>query len=477
MAQQSIDILKNYMTCEDPAVKTKYFNLLDSFWHKTNGDLLLRITDQETLIRFEFTGGKSIEVPKPTDPELGIVDISGLSAALESKVDKTPGKGLSTNDLTNALKEKLNSLQNYTHPSSHSMSMITGLQNALDDKVDKENGKSLTSNDFTDALLAKLDNIERSELHLANKLTQMSGQSANDLGMTGLFDRNALTDADIRGALDIVINSGSADIYNKEELLNAESNYFEFRNIQTDGNDKFEFDIIIDNGKKVNNYSSVNWQPFVFKRFADEKFSKCKEIEVFVSQDKNTWVTRNDWKALNFGSNEFYHFFGNGKPINPVTITTWRYAKFQFKNFELGNHSVYPDRLYLMQIGIRHTNEKFAQQYLKLRDYLQSEYHLGNYGAIKRVTGNYSLLGTDYTIASDENQHTHITLLPNVRDGKLYNFKIGRSISFNLDIYELVSNTVLLESGVTIDATSQYVTNGNFIIQYSKTNQKWYQVN
>ena len=45
-------------------------------------------------------------------------DISG-------KVDKIEGKGLSTNDYTTAEKNKLSGLTNYTHPNTHSASMIT----------------------------------------------------------------------------------------------------------------------------------------------------------------------------------------------------------------------------------------------------------------------------------------------------------------------------------------------------------------
>ena len=476
MAQQSIDILKNYLTCDDPAIQTKYFNILDSFWHKTNGDLLLGIIEQDTLIRFEFTGGKSIDVPKPTDPELGIEDITGLIAALESKVNKTPGKGLSTNDFTNTLKDKLDNLVNYTHPASHSMSMIDGLQNALDDKVDKENGKTLTSNDFTDTLLAKLESIERAELHLANKLTQIPGKVADDLGMSGIFDRNALTDADIRGSIDVVINKGNAVVSNEKELLNAEAGFCKLEDITTDANDKFEFDIIIDNGKDVNNYGQAKWQPFLFRKYADG-VARCKKIQVFVSDDNSNWFTNNEWEVLNFGQNEFYHFFGNKGPIDPSAISQWRYAKFSFSDYVAGiNGSDAEDEISLMQIGIRHRSEKFAQQYLKLRDYLDSDLHLGNYGGIKRISVDYTLKPKDYTISTDDTVRA-ITLPSNPPEGKLYNFKIGRGIQLDMALYNILDNTVLKSSNATIDDTDSFLVNDNLVIQYSKSEDKWYQVN
>ena len=43
---------------------------------------------------------------------------------IDNKVDKEEGKVLSTNDYTNEDKEKLNSLSNYIHPNTHLASMI-----------------------------------------------------------------------------------------------------------------------------------------------------------------------------------------------------------------------------------------------------------------------------------------------------------------------------------------------------------------
>lgn len=59
------------------------------------------------------------------------VDLSGYATktALDGKVDKVDGKGLSSNDYTTADKDKLAGVaanaNNYTHPSSHEASMIT----------------------------------------------------------------------------------------------------------------------------------------------------------------------------------------------------------------------------------------------------------------------------------------------------------------------------------------------------------------
>lgn len=119
---------------------------------------------------------------------------TATQTALDTKVDKETGKGLSANDFTDALLTKLNGIEagaqvntvtgvkgnsessyrvgnvnitkahiglsNVDNTSDANKPISTATQTALDGKVDKETGKSLTSNDFTDALLSKLNGIE-----------------------------------------------------------------------------------------------------------------------------------------------------------------------------------------------------------------------------------------------------------------------------------------------------------------------------
>ena len=84
-----------------------------------------------------------------------------VTSLLSDKVDKEVGKGLSTNDFTNTAKSKLDGVEDnankYVHPSAHSMSEVSGLNSALNDKVDKVNGKGLSENDLTDELKERLE--------------------------------------------------------------------------------------------------------------------------------------------------------------------------------------------------------------------------------------------------------------------------------------------------------------------------------
>lgn len=136
--KQALSILIGYLTCEDPTVKTKWANLLASFWHKDEGKIVTGITtapngDVTIEIKDGDGNSESTTIPKvqlPTSHDISF--INGLQDALNDKVDKVPGKGLSANDFTTALKQKLEALQNYVHPPTHSIAEVSGLQTALD---------------------------------------------------------------------------------------------------------------------------------------------------------------------------------------------------------------------------------------------------------------------------------------------------------------------------------------------------------
>lgn len=139
MSVQGLEILKGYITCEDPATRNKFFNLLDSFWHKADGKVLKEVqTLQDGTKNFIFkkqddtTEVVSIPALPNTKPQSFI---TGLEEALGNRVVIVPGKGLSTNDLTAELYQKLVNLQNYVHPDYHQISEIENLPEQLTDIV------------------------------------------------------------------------------------------------------------------------------------------------------------------------------------------------------------------------------------------------------------------------------------------------------------------------------------------------------
>lgn len=97
-----------------------------------------------------------------------------VQEALDEKVDKEVGKGLSENDFSNAYKNKLDGIapeatknasdaqlrDRSTHTGTQPISTVAGLQTALDSKVDKVAGMGLSQENYTTAEKNKLALLE-----------------------------------------------------------------------------------------------------------------------------------------------------------------------------------------------------------------------------------------------------------------------------------------------------------------------------
>lgn len=104
------------------------------------------------------------------------LELSWEESDVSNKVDKVAGKGLSTNDYTNADKEKVAKLPEDT-------------QSALDDKVTKITGKGLSTYDFNAEYKNKVDNCASQDAltALAAKVTELETWKAAVLaGSTGV---------------------------------------------------------------------------------------------------------------------------------------------------------------------------------------------------------------------------------------------------------------------------------------------------
>lgn len=142
--KQAINILLAYLTCTDPVMITKWENILNSFWHKDDGQVITKI--EEVGGNWQFTtidgeGNETVtEIAQYTEPaNFPISKITGLQSALDGKVLKEVGKGLSTEDFTTALKTKLENLTQYVAPNSEEIAYINGLQDALNALQDNIN--------------------------------------------------------------------------------------------------------------------------------------------------------------------------------------------------------------------------------------------------------------------------------------------------------------------------------------------------
>ncbi len=172
--KQTIAVLLGYLTCDDPVMKTKYENILASFWHKDEGLVVQSVdNDGNGGTDMLFSDGNVVNFPAlPTSKPISF--ITDLLDALNAKVDVIVGKQLSTEDFTTAFKSKLAGLTNYVHPAQHLISEVQDLQTTLDAKVDKIPGKGLSTNDLTDALLVLINAAPTLSIQDANAIEQFN---------------------------------------------------------------------------------------------------------------------------------------------------------------------------------------------------------------------------------------------------------------------------------------------------------------
>lgn len=122
-----------------------------------------------------------------------------IATAIANKVDKVDGKGLSTEDFTTTLKEKLVALPegaeaNYVKSVSDEFTVsaegklevkevapakVTGLPDALAGKVDKVAGKGLSANDYTDEEKEKLGGVEAGANKNLIEIIKLAGAALN----------------------------------------------------------------------------------------------------------------------------------------------------------------------------------------------------------------------------------------------------------------------------------------------------------
>lgn len=102
------------LTTNYKLIKPSYEDSIDVENFNNNFDVI----DDALYNKVEKVNGKGLSTNDFTNADKQKVD------TITNKVDKVEGKGLSTNDYTNEDKEKLNSLSKYTHPETHLASMI-----------------------------------------------------------------------------------------------------------------------------------------------------------------------------------------------------------------------------------------------------------------------------------------------------------------------------------------------------------------
>lgn len=288
-----------------------------------------------------------------------------LAEDIDDKVDKVTGYGLSKNDFTDLLKTAYDGavaalpLSNVDVANSvFALDTTNGLTAIADSYTLKKNLKLLQNQVSQRVSLTTSDVITNK--WLKNSLVGLLGEGAADTGMTGLFDRNQLTNAFLKpGATvtGVLTGAGSAQAVSNV-IFNAAGDFMNL--IGTDATSNYV--ITIDLGYSVSVYGRDRWVPFVVFRINTYYF---KNIAVEVSSNGTDWcvpATAGQWSTTNFGTDQILGtaiwMAGEYKPIG-LTGNTWRYARFTM------SEAVTPTGvIYITQLGIRHVSHSYAPQYI-----------------------------------------------------------------------------------------------------------------
>ena len=141
---------------------------------------------------------------------------SAMNTAINNKVDKVSGKGLSTNDFTTTLKNKLDGLSNYDD--TKIKADISANTTAIGNKVDKVTGKGLSTNDFTTTLKNKLNELSNyDDTSIKADIAEMSSQIALNRSSSGFQRKNLLKNTAVSGTsygIKYTVNSdGSVTVF------------------------------------------------------------------------------------------------------------------------------------------------------------------------------------------------------------------------------------------------------------------------
>lgn len=152
------------------------------------------------------------------------VQNKALYQALAGKVDNVEGMGLSHNDLTDALAQKLTDIETGATKTIVDALFVSGstnpvqsktIQAALAAKVDKEVGKGLSSNDYTSAEQSKLAGIEAGA-QVNPDLSGYATRSEMNTALAGKADSSSVHNVPAGGTAGQVLKKRSGTDYDAE---------------------------------------------------------------------------------------------------------------------------------------------------------------------------------------------------------------------------------------------------------------------
>lgn len=203
--------------------------------------------------------------------------------------------------------------------------------------------------------------------YIQNGFTGIAGA---DFTFTGLYDRNELANAGLRGTVTITITGagsvvGGTGSVNLNTMFDGIAGDF----LDISGIDATTTSIVIHIDMLVaqSNYSSVSWRPFVQYRGAmNLTFSHMRNIVVEVSSDNVNWFkpASGAWETTDAVLTEVVGGLWTGAGGNPG-ISTYRYVRFTLTDLFQNAGYASKDRLWITQLGLRHISAPYARQYAR----------------------------------------------------------------------------------------------------------------
>lgn len=202
----------------------------------------------------------------------------------------------------------------------------------------------------------------------------LTGENTTDDGMTGLYDRNEISNAALRGIVTVTI-TGSGTYTNtaaeKNKLFDhSAGSYFEITG--TDGTTT-QVVIHIDLLANQPNYNSALWQPFVQYRLlmgAGFLGTYFNNIVVECSADNATWYkpSGGEWETSDAAAEELVagYWIGENGSLGAVGLPAWRYVRFTLTDREENAGYAFKSSIWIAELGLRHRNGVWSRHHLPM---------------------------------------------------------------------------------------------------------------
>jgi len=198
-----------------------------------------------------------------------------------------------------------------------------------------------------------------------NSYLNLTGEAFNDTGMTGIMDRNDISNAALKGVVTLAI-TGAGVFTNSVSNLNNLFDGGAGTSVYITGIDATTSKIVvsIDMRSPLANYYNANWLPFVLYRFTNHPtVGWARKITVEMSNDNVNWYkpVSGQWETADINVNNPYAPYWFGVRAGN-TIVDPRYIRFTLEEIQRGTGGA-GTTLEINQLGFRHVSAPYTKTY------------------------------------------------------------------------------------------------------------------